>query len=584
MTTFSNHFVTKFTLTLLFLFVGAMSIMAEPYAEGFDNITGTEDNLHSVPEGWDVIGTLRNFNLSKRYYKTSSPSLCYTSGGNTSDYLVTPLVSGKILFWYYGTNARTKGNMQVYECNDENGTLTIGAPIGTAITVPCQKWTQYTIELTEGKRLAILMSRTAIDDFYAESKGDDGGDTPPVFVEKKALTALSLERVSNYEVTANKDNQYEMLFHVKVQNSGNIGLAADEISVSITDNNGNALGTATATDSLKTDSTVIIPVSVTADAGQGGYLSFHAKENLTNTYVKNEAGNNAFVNAHITAYFATFAILDPNGVKLLSDELIPFDTNNTAVTRTVTIKNEGTAPLKINSINLPEGFTTPEDTFSVAAGSQKSVDITMTISKPFGIKQGDVTINHALGAFTFAVKGTTIDPSVYFENFEDDKLPESWTIGEKWTITSQSGNHYMQQNSVTDTTTAIITPLLAVNEGEVMTFDAKRAYATNAATLTVSYSLNKTDWTTVGSYELASLFDTYTLNAIPTGDVYLKFEGRYVAIDNLAGFHISSTPTTVRPQTSDFRHHTSQSFDLLGRKTTKTKGVVIINGKKYNKK
>ena len=572
MATFSQHSVTKIVLTLLVLFINTTTIMADSYAEGFNDITGTEDNLYSVPEEWDVIGSIRNFNLSKRYYRTSSPSLCYTSGGNTSDYLITPLVSGKITFWYYGTNSRTKGSMQVFECKDENGTLTIGDQIGTTIAVPCQTWTQYTVNLAEGKRLAILMSRTAIDDFYAETKGNGGGETPPVVVEKKALTALTLERISDYEITANEENKYEMRFNVKVLNSGNVGLAAEEVSVSITDNNGKALGTASATDSLKVDSTVVIPVSVTADAGQGGYVAFYAKENLTNTYVKNEQGNNAYVNAHITAYYATFAILDPNGAKLLSDEQILFGTNNTDVTKSITIKNEGTAPLKVNSITLPEGFTASESTFDVAAGSEKSVDITMAISEPYGKKQGNVTIVHSLGSFTFAVTGTTIDPAIYFENFESETLPEAWTIGERWSITIQSGNHYAQQGSNTEAT-AMITQRLTVNEGEFMTLDAKRAYATTPASLVVSYSADKTTWTEAGRFELSSAFEIYQLKNIPAGDVFLKFEGQYVSLDNLAGFHLSSNAPQLAVYDADnksFGDSTDVNLNILTADTTVT--------------
>lgn len=562
MTAFFQHSVTKLLFTLLTLFAGTSNIYAESYFEGFNDIKGTEDYLSSVPDGWNVIGTMSYFNLSKRYYKTSSPSLAYTSGSNSSDYLVTPLVSGKVSFWYYGTYSRSKGSLKVFECKDENGTLTVGDQIGDAIQSTYQTWTQYSVELTEGKRLAILMSRTAIDDFYAETLGNGGGDNPPVVVEKKALTALSFERVSDYEITANEDNKYSVSFAVKVQNSGNVTLKAEEISVSVTDRNGNVMGTASATDSLQVDSTVVIPVTVTADAAQGGYYSFYAKENLTNTFVKNEAGNEVYANVHVTAYYATFAIYDADGLKLMSNEQIAFGTNNVAVTKTVTIKNDGTAPLKVTSITLPEGFSTPETAFDVAAGGEKTVSITMPISEPYGLKQGNVTIEHALGTFTFAVKGTSVDPNIFFENFESNGLPESWIIGERWTLTSQSGNHYVQQNSNTEAT-AIITQRLTVNEGEMMTFAAKRAYSTTAATLTVSYSANKANWTKAGQFELTSSFDTYTLSNIPAGDVYLKFEGQYLAIDDLIGFHESTNAPMLTVYNSQNETLTdSTAFDL----------------------
>lgn len=555
MTAFFQHSVTKITLALLTLFIGTTNI----YAEDFENLTLTDANGNSLTSsysfgyglsnGWKIInGTIltsagnTNYGLIKETKKGHDESNRYLEasyGSSNNAYVFIPeQMTGTVKFWAKSNlDAKSKksSSIKIYEANAD-GSVTSTILYSATPTKGSNAWIEHTIENAEGKYIAINMIYTNLDDF---TYGDGGGDNPPVVVERKALTALTLERISDYEITANHENKYEMLFNVKVKNSGNVGLAAEEVSVSITDNNGNALGTATATDSLKADSTVIIPVNVTANAGQGGYFAFYAKENLTNTYAKNETGNNAYVNAHITAYYATFAILDPNGIKLMSNEKIQYGTNNTAVTKHVTIKNDGTAPLKISSITLPEGFTTPEGSFYVAAESQKAVDITMTISEPYGIKQGNVTIEHALGSFTFAVKGTTINPDIYFESFESNALPESWAIGEKWILTSQSDNHYVQQNSLTDTT-AIITQRLTVNEGEVMTFAAKRAYATNAATLFVFYSFNKSDWTEAGRFELTSAFETDTLKNIPAGDVFLKFEGRYVAIDNLAGFHIST--------------------------------------------
>ncbi len=559
MTAKIKHSVTNLGFLLLMLFVGAVNT----HAEDFENLTLTDANGaaltssfsygYGLSSGWKIVnGTIYPYagttnyglvNATKKGHDESNYYLEASYGKTNTAYVFIPeQITGTVKFWAKSnltSQSKNSSSVKIYEA-DADGNVTNTVLYSATPTKGGKAWVEHTVENAEGKYIAINLVYTDLDDFtYGDGGNGGGGDNPPVFVEKKALKALSLERVSDYEITANKENKYEMLFNVKVQNSGNVTLNTDEISVSITNSNGAILGTATATDSLKVDSTVIIPVTVTADAGQGGYFAFYAKENLTNTYVKNEAGNNTAVNAHITAYYATFAILDPNGVKLMSNEEIVYGTSNTAMTKSVTIKNEGTAPLKVSSITLPEGFTTPEDSFYVAAGSEKTVDITMAVSEPYGVKQGNVTIEHALGTFTFAVKGTSIDPSIYFESFESNTLPESWTIGEKWTITTQSGNHYVQQTSLTDTT-AIITQRLTVNEGEVMTVDAKRAYATSAATLVVSYSMNKSYWTEAGRFELTSAFVTDTLKNIPAGDVYLKFEGRYVAIDNLAGFHISS--------------------------------------------
>lgn len=582
MTAFFQHSVTKSIITLLALFTWTSNI----YAEDFENLTLTDANGaaltsslafgYGLSNGWKIVnGTIltyagsTNYGLikaTKKGHEESNGYLEASYGPTNSAYVFIPeQISGTIKFWAKSNlDSRSKktSSVKIYEANAD-GTVTSTVLYSATPTKGSNVWVEHTIENIEGKYVAINMVYTDLDDFiYGDGGSGENPDNPPVVVEKKALTALSFERVSDYEITANEDNKYSVSFAVKVQNSGNVTLKAEEISVSVTDRNGNVMGTASATDSLQVDSTVVIPVTVTADAAQGGYYSFYAKENLTNTFVKNEAGNEVYANVRVTAYYATFAIYDADGLKLMSNEQIAFGTNNVAVTKTVTIKNDGTAPLKVTSITLPEGFSTPETAFDVAAGGEKTVSITMPISEPYGLKQGNVTIEHALGTFTFAVKGTSVDPNIFFENFESNGLPESWVIGERWTLTSQSGNHYVQQNSNTEAT-AIITQRLTVNEGEMMTFAAKRAYSTTAATLTVSYSANKANWTKAGQFELTSSFDTYTLSNIPAGDVYLKFEGQYLAIDDLIGFHESTNAPMLTVYNSQNETLTdSTAFDL----------------------
>ena len=534
-----------YLLMMLFaLIMGASDVYAEGYNEDFSSITGTEDNLYSVPEGWDVIGTLRNFSLSKRYYKTSSPSLCYTSGGNTSDYLVTPKVSGTVTFWYYGTNSRTKGSMKIYECLDDNGTLSVGDQLGEDYTVACQKWAQFSVNLASPKRLAILMSRTAIDDFSAESLGgEEGGNTPqPVFIENKALQLLSFEMNNEYEQTADEKNEFSVSFTVRVKNTSNVMLGADEVSVSLTNQDGStvyATQTATGFDSLAIDGEISITLTATIPAGESEYWAFYARENVTGTFMLNNWGNHMYNNVHVKPYYAKFGIKGPDGYALFADELIDFGYSNTEASRQIVLTNEGTAPLAVSNITLPSGFTASENAFEVAAGGQKIVTLTLTPEEGnYGSKGGDVTIEHALGTFTFKVSGTTVDPEKFFVNFEDGKLPEAWQAEDGWSVTTASGNHYAQQNSIA-APTGIITQKLAVAQGEKLTFQAKRAFANKAAMLVVYYSATGKDdsWQVAQGYEdFTSAFETYTISGLPAGSYYFRFFGQYVAIDNIIGF------------------------------------------------
>jgi len=526
---------------LLALLLGLVPASASAYDEDFSSCTGNEDNLYSLPDGWDCIGTLRNFGLGKRYYKTSQPSVSYTSGGNTSDYVVTPAVSGTVTFWYYGTNSRTKGSLQVFECIEQDGQLSVGAEIGSSIATPCQQWNQYTVSLPAARRLAILMSRTAIDDFHADEAGGGGGDNPPVFVEQKALQVLAFERQGEGELEADGQNRFEVSFTVRVRNTSNVKLSAGEVNVSVTSRDGSmtyATQSADGFDSLAIDGETVIPVTATVDAGETEYWAFYARENVTGTFMM-DGSYPKYINVRVKPYYAHFAIKGPDGYSLWSEENVDFGYTNAEVTRQITIANDGTAPLQVGSITLPRGFVASDTTFTVDAGSQKRVSITLAAGESdFGTKGGTVTITHALGTFVFSVSGTTVDPSKYFVSFDDGVIPESWTAEAGWGIGSANGNNYAQQNSNT-AASALTTQKLSVAEGETLSFQVRRAYSYTPATLSVFCSAtgNDTTWVRLRNIEdVTSSFQTVTLSGIPAGDYYFRFVGQRVAIDNVIGF------------------------------------------------
>lgn len=560
MTALFQHSVTKIALTLLALFACVSNIHAEDFenltvvdANG-DALTSTWSLGYGLSNGWKIIsGSIQknsestDYSLAISSKKGHNESNGYLTSNNTSSnsaHVFIPVqMSGTVKFWAKSnldSRSKKSSSVKIYEAN-EDGTVTTNVLYSATPTKGSSVWVEHTLENIEGKYVAINLVYTDLDDFtYGDGGSGSGEDpeTPPVFVEKKALTALDFERTSDYEIMANEENKYSASFLVTVRNSGNVTLKKEEISVSITDKNDNVLGTTTHTDTLAVDSTISIPITITTDAGEGGYISLYAKENVTNTYVMAN-GNKKYANIHVTPYVAQFAISDPNGNKLWSEDNISFGVANKEVTQSVTIKNAGTAPLKVTSLTLPEGFNTPEKSFDVAADSAKEVKITMSATAPYGKKGGNVVIEHSLGTFTFSVSGTTVDPSLYFENFEGDALPEAWIAGEKWSLTTQSDNRYAVQNSNEGATT-LTSPRLTVMEGEKLSFEAKRAFSYNAATIKVSYSTDKKAWTEAGVYELTTAFETYQITNIPVGDVFVQFEGKYVAIDNVIGFHLSS--------------------------------------------
>lgn len=509
----------------------------DPYEQNFNSVS-------SLPEGWAVDGSASYYIVGDdRDVNNKGKSLfCYLE--NTSSVVITPRVAGVVVGKvrpYAQKNA--SGSVTVYEYTKNGEEWVRGNEITSASkswNKVTAQWESITIDCGTGKYLGFLLNKACLDNFIAagglaEGGGQGGGEVTPTEVKKLQLTAF--ERVSDYEIAADENNEFTASFSVRVKNTGNVELPAADVSVSITDADGQVFGTATATEPLAVEAEATIAITIKANAGEGGYVPFYAKENVSNTFFLNGMGNKQAVNTHITAYYATFGILGADDFRMEEGETISFGYVNQPFSQHITLKNEGTAPLKVSSITLPEGYSVAETTFDVAAASQKVIDITLTPEAgKYGQKKGNVVITHDLGTFTFVVEGTTIDPSANFIDFEDQMIPEKWTVGEKWTIEDRSGNYYLQQNDMNGAT-SVVTQKLSVAEGSAMSFMARRAFAYNDATLSIYYSADAQSWTHAQSYTaLTTAFEVYTLSGIPAGNYYLKFEAQYVALDNMILF------------------------------------------------
>ncbi len=532
-------------LLLVVLGMGFTPAWGGVYEEDFSSSTGGYQ-LTSLPKGWDVIGDMAAFECETEKYHKAKPGIAIHR--NTENYLVTPVVRGTVGFYLRNYTKNYAAQAQVFACEESaDGTLAVGELIHeTTLTKNNTQWGYATFDLTSATRVALLLSTAVIDDFSASelvaaSDSTEGND-PPQVDEVRILTITSFERTCDYELTANDQNEYAAAFRLVVKNMGNVALAPEEVSVSVVDREGNTIATATASDSLPVAAADTIDVEATIPAGEGGYVAFYAKENLNGTYCLNNWGNNAYVNVHVTARYACFAIVGPDGYSLYSDDTVDFGYTNAESSREFMIKNDGTAPLAVTGVALPKGFSASDSVFSVEAGGSKALVLTLAAdTADFGPKGGSVVIAHALGTFAFAVKGTTVNPVVFFTGFEDGRLPESWTPEDGWTVRSSSnGNHYAQQGSHVGAS-SLTTQLLTVGEGESLTFQARRLYSDATDTLAVLCSTDKEKWTLLKEYDmLTSAFQNYKIGGLPAGNYYFRFFGQYVAIDNVMGFREAS--------------------------------------------
>lgn len=520
-----------FFLLIAIVVFGNVQVKADSYTEDFSTTTGTYSSLTSLPDGWAVVGSISAFERETEKFHNAKPAIAI--GSNTENYLVTPVVSGEVSFWMRNYTKNYSAKASVFACTPEGDSYNIGEQIGEQCSIAKggTTWTKFTFNVTKPTRLAVLVSTAVFDDFYAESLGDD---TP---AEKRSLRITDFVLDSDANVMADENNEFSPVFSVKVVNSGNVELSAEEVSVSLTDGAYNVIATAVSNEPLAVNAETTLQLTATVSAAEGGSFYFYSKENLTNTFCTTGTGSNRSMLVNVTAYYAEFGIKGPEGWTLDSDETIQYGYSKTSVSRSFTVSNSGTAPLEVTSVSVPDGFTASETSFTVEPDAQKVISIILDAdTEKYGAKSGTVRINHNSGTFSFNVSGTLVDPKLFFEDFEAQQLPDNWNAEAGWGIGSRGDNRYAQQNNNAEAT-SIVTPKLTVGEGDVLSFQAMRAFSYQAATLTVSYSDDGKEWTTVQEFEgITSAFQTATLRNLPEGNFYLRFTGQYVAIDNVLGF------------------------------------------------
>ncbi len=225
--------------------------------------------------------------------------------------------------------------------------------------------------------------------------------------------------------------------------------------------------------------------------------------------------------------------------------------NDADAVKTFSVKNEGVAAL--------EGLTatlTGEQAahYSVAvtgltdgnlpAGETATVTVTQK-KENLGTHAATLTIaatSEGIADKVIALSGTTRDASKLYADFENNSFPENWKVN-NWTVASTSGNKYARAGY---NVSSLITSPLIVAENETLTFKAKRQYSNTAPTFQIRYTtdggINWSDYADYASQVTSGDFTTIELTGIPAGTVVIDFNGRYVDIDEIAGFVATTAP------------------------------------------
>ena len=532
--------------------------------------------------------------------KVGSQTL-YDSWGESSqtmtDMIVTPAITGDASI--YVKQSAAEGSVSFYTCTvASNGTVTKGDKY--EVTVPAlstDAWTKVELpNVAAGTRLGICGDQVLLDEFSAASAD---------VVLKRGMTILSSPTmISSGDLCADADGNVQVQFKAKIKNSGEVPLAVGDegYTVSLYDNSdGVAVGEP-------------VPVSFPLAVGESQYLEgtvtmavtenyrhgFHLKENISG----------------VTTYLGWIEVFPHAPVFTLEDNLshvvengstVDFQVMQASTSKVLVISNaKGGAPLTINSVSVPEGFSYKISAtekgeaatfpYEVAALGKAYLTVTMDASV-VGKRSGNIVITPADGqgeVYTLAVTGEIVDPSKVYINFNDQKFPAGTYIelssGQKqWKVS----NFYYGENGYAATSDEVelskfVLPKIRLAEGEHMTFDANKRNATTSK-LNVYYSADRKNWTQVknitidnsddancfamGTYPSGYydnfMYKTFTLDNIPAGDWYIAFEAGYARVDNIIGGSYLDTPdyeaelgNVKIPETAMVNHASTVSFDV----------------------
>lgn len=566
------NYLLTLLITMLWGTGVAKADVVQNYKVDFNTTIDTKDHDFKVASGWGHIVdsyesdddySYETYYVNYAYFPTvgvdGSGALKIGSqtlgdgwySGTVYDLLVTPAVTGTSSI--YVKKVSTSSSISFYKVTtDANGNL----KKGSSITVDTQNlgtadYVKLEIPAQEGERIGIRANNVYIDDFEAEQVE---------YTLKKSLKVTGVTKIGNtsYSVDCDATNHFPVSLKAAIVNNGDytINPGDENYSLSVLAKVGSeekVAGTQDIEVALAPGETTDVELNLSVDCNEfPGYLGYYVRENLGNTTSSSKQYYEP------VAYAPKMELRTSDNSKVTASDAFSYGMVNEPASKAFKLKNSGAAPLNITEFSVPDGFTVePAAPFTVDAHGEKDVTITFTAAAA-GVFNGNVTIKgEGVDDITFAVSGTVLDPTKFFCNFEDEKLPVGSIVEGDWKVKQRdymsSDNVYLLSSGTRGVEDKFITPLLHVAEGDKMTVDVARNYYSTAGDdifLKVYYSTDRSNWTlakTIMSSELSSskpvsytyyygALTNFVIDNVPAGDYYIAFAAGYVAIDNIYGF------------------------------------------------
>ena len=492
--------------------------------------------------------------------------------GTVADMLVTPPITGDASI--YVKKNKSSGTITFYTCSYNASTKKYTKGSKYDVTVPElseTEWTKVDIPgVAADTRIGICGDDVSIDEFAAASA---------VIELRKKLNVSLVKLMSGATADSDADGNITLKMNVKVKNNGDVAFNPGDENYSLSimrKNTGSAADTEVYTQPIAValqpgETSDFIELNAVIPVTESARSRFDVRENIT--------GSSSYGGwVDIYAYKPDFSVTTTSFDVISNGTLQDFGISQSSVDKEYNIRNtKGAAPLTINSITVPEGFTysikdedvaeTLTTPFVVRAHEKLLLTVTMDASV-LGSRSGDIVVTPADGqgtAITLPVSGTIVDPSKLYVTFADGKFPAgTYVEGNSWTVdkyTNGDGNYSAVNSSITPMTKFVL-PKIHLGEGETLTFTA--AKRSDNSKLNVYYSADRVNWTLAqaisadasadadkfatdkysgSSYTYIDIFKYKSFTpAIPAGDWYVAFEAGYSRVGSIVGGTVLAIP------------------------------------------
>lgn len=446
---------------------------------------------------------------------------------STNDALVTPEVSGTVTL-DVKYSAQSDYGIRFYNVNYENGAYSLGDEITTDISaLSADTFATVTIPVSGSQRIAIVGSNVRIDNFTA-SKAN--------VVLQKSIAFGSVSG-TNGSVDTDADGKYNVSYSFTLNNTGDVDLDANTITVSLLNAADNSVVATKTIDAALAagQSSDEQTIEAQQTLGSADTIKYVLTENVSNTTA--EAGT-----VIPLAYKPEFS-LHGDDKTFSAENPLNFGFVKGETTANLQLMNTGAAPLTISSVAVSGNFSTTFEAQTIAAHSSAMASVTLS-GDATGEQDGSITFNTTdseLGNITIPLKGNVVDSAAYFEPFNDSySLPsELYNENDSWRaadIPAEAATEYGNSSYARagqDASAKLVTPKLQFKAGDKIQFEAAGFDDVPNAKLTVYFSTDRKSWTELASPTgITGKFAPYSVDA-PEGEGYIAFAGENVGIDNI---------------------------------------------------